>query len=208
MKRSTVLFRRSVVLLAVAGGLALSGSSRAEIIERLVAKVNGDIVTQSEFEARQLAAVQAAHVTPEQVETYLRQNNSRILQEIVLPDAEQARDVVRRARAGEDFSALARASSTAGSRSTGGDLGQVAAADMNPELARIVGALAPGGVSEPIETDKGYRIVRVVSKEEASVKPFEEVKDDIVKQLSQQRMASAYEEYIEGLRKASERTTP
>src|SRR3954471_2050807 len=83
MKPSTVLFRRSAVLLALAGGLALSASSRAEIIERLVAKVNGDIVTQSEFEARQLAAVQAAHIAPEQVETYLRQNNARILQEAI-----------------------------------------------------------------------------------------------------------------------------
>src|SRR5947207_15247113 len=83
MKRSTVLFRRSVVRLALAGALALSASSRAEIIERLVAKVNGDIVTQSEFEARQLAAVQAAHIPAEQVEGYLRQNNARILQEAI-----------------------------------------------------------------------------------------------------------------------------
>ena len=63
--------------------LVLSASSRAEIIERVVAKVNGDIVTQSEFEARQLAAVQAARIPPDQVETYLRENNQRILQEAV-----------------------------------------------------------------------------------------------------------------------------
>jgi len=313
MKPSTVRFPRSAVLLLLAGALALSASSRAEIIERLVAKVNGDIVTQSEFEARQLAAVQAARIPPEQVETYLRQNNARILQEaiddllivqraadlgiklrpeyvqdiidgikkdnnipddaelrrqlrregmslddlkrniersvlrrqvlsrelepkvtvspaearaeyekhkaeygkaasvhlqeIVVPDAAQAEEVVRRARGGEDFAALARTLSTASSRSAGGDLGQVAAADMNPELAKVVGALPVGGVSDPIETDKGYRVVRVVAKEEASIKPFEEVKDEIMKQLGQQRMASAYEEYIEGLRKASEKTT-
>jgi len=60
MKPSPVLVRLSAAALLGAGALVLSSSSRAEIIERVVAKVNGDIVTQSEFEARQLAAVQAA----------------------------------------------------------------------------------------------------------------------------------------------------
>ena len=62
-------------------------------------------------------------------------------------------------------------------------------------------------LSEPIVTEKGFRIVRVVAKEEATVTPFEKVKDDITKKIGQERMASAYEEYVEGLRKASEKTT-
>src|SRR3982750_1842771 len=83
MKPSRVLVRLSAAALLGAGALVLSASSRAEIIERVVAKVNGDIVPQSEFEARQLAAVQAAHIASDQVESYLRQNNARILQEAV-----------------------------------------------------------------------------------------------------------------------------
>jgi parvulin-like peptidyl-prolyl isomerase len=313
MKRSRVLVRPSAALLLAAGALVLSASSRAEIIERLVAKVNGDIVTLSEFEARQLAAVQAARIPPDQVESYLRQNNARILQEaiddllivqraadlgirlrpeyvqdviagimkennipdegelrrqlrregmslddlkrniersvlrrqvltrelepktavteaearteyekhkaeygksaavhlqeIVVADDAQAQDVVRRARGGEDFSALARALSTATSRDAGGDLGRVARGDLNAELEKVVFALAPGGVSEPIRTDNGYRILRVVSKEEASTTPYEDVREELMKRLGQQRMASVYEEYVEGLRKASEKTT-
>ena len=313
MKPSPVLVRLSSAALLGAGLLALSASSRAEIIERVVAKVNGDIVTQSEFEARQLAAVQAARIGPDQVESYLRQNNARILQEavddllitqraaelgiklrpeyitdvidgikkennipddaelkrqlrregmslddlkrniersvlrrqvlsreleqktvvteaearaeyeqhkseygksasvhlqeIVVPDSAQAQDLVRRARGGEDFAGLARAVSTAGSRATGGDLGQVAPSDMNPELAKIVGALPAGGVSAPIALESGYRIVRVVAKEEATTTPYEDLKDEITKRLSQQRMASVYEDYVAGLRKASEKTT-
>jgi len=313
MKPSPVLVRLSGAALVGAGLLALSASSRAEIIERVVAKVNGDIITQSEFEARQLAAVQAARIPPEQVEAYLRQNNARILQEavddllitqraadlgiklrpeyvvdvidgikkennipddaelkrqlrregmslddlkrniersvlrrqvlsreleqkatvtdaearaeyeqhkseygksasvhlqeIVVPDSAQAQDVVRRARGGEDFSSLARALSTAGSRANGGDLGQVNPGDMNPELARVVGALAVGGVSDPIALENGFRIVRLVAKEDATVTPYEDLKEEITKRLTQQRMASVYDEYVVGLRKASEKTT-
>ena len=313
MKPSPVLVRLSGAALVGAGLLALSASSRAEIIERVVAKVNGDIITQSEFEARQLAAVQAARIPNEQVEAYLRQNNARILQEavddllitqraadlgiklrpeyvldvidgikkennipddaelkrqlrregmslddlkrniersvlrrqvlsreleqkatvtdtearaeyeqhkseygksasvhlqeIVVPESAQAQDVVRRARGGEDFSSLARALSTAGSRANGGDLGQVNPGDMNPELAKVVGALAVGGVSDPIALENGFRIVRLVAKEDATVTPYEDLKEEITKRLTQQRMASVYDEYVVGLRKASEKTT-
>jgi parvulin-like peptidyl-prolyl isomerase len=313
MKPSPVLVRLSGAALVGAGLLALSASSRAEIIERVVAKVNGDIITQSEFEARQLAAVQSARIPSEQVEAYLRQNNARILQEavddllitqraadlgiklrpeyvldvidgikkennipddaelkrqlrregmslddlkrniersvlrrqvlsreleqkatvteaearaeyeqhkseygksasvhlqeIVVADGAQAQDVVRRARGGEDFSSLARALSTAGSRANGGDLGQVNPGDMNPELAKVVGALAVGGVSDPIALENGFRIVRLVAKEDATVTPYEDLKEEITKRLTQQRMASVYDEYVVGLRKASEKTT-
>ena len=36
---------------------------------------------------------------------------------------------------------------------------------------------------------------------------WDDVRDEITKRLSQQRMASVYEDYVEGLRKASEKTT-
>lgn len=61
----------------------LTAPASAEYLERVVVKVNGDIVTQSEFEMRQVSSVQAAGVSPDQVETYLRANNARILQEAV-----------------------------------------------------------------------------------------------------------------------------
>src|SRR5438093_7643236 len=60
-----------------------AAAARGEILERVIVKVNGDIVTQSEFEARQIAAVQQARVTPDQVEKFLRENNAHILQEAI-----------------------------------------------------------------------------------------------------------------------------
>src|SRR5262249_57017628 len=96
-----------------------------------------------------------------------------------------ANDLVRRARGGEDFAALARANSTAASKANGGELGRVAKGDMNPQLEKVVSALSPGGVSDPIATGSGYRIVRLVSKEEARTTPFEDVKDDLLKRLQQ-----------------------
>src|SRR5918996_5436183 len=73
----------SKLLLLSVSLAAAAGASRAEIIERVVARVNGDIVTLSEFEARQLAAVQQARVPPAEIETFLRENNLRLLNEAI-----------------------------------------------------------------------------------------------------------------------------
>ncbi|HET7294176.1 MAG TPA: peptidyl-prolyl cis-trans isomerase [Vicinamibacteria bacterium] len=69
---------------ALAASLVLTAPAlRAEVLERVIVKVNGAIVTQSEFENRQVGAVQAARVGPERIEAFLRDNNARILQEAI-----------------------------------------------------------------------------------------------------------------------------
>ena len=50
---------RRLFALLLLPSLVPSGA-RAEIIERVVAKVNGQIITLSEFQARQIAAAQGA----------------------------------------------------------------------------------------------------------------------------------------------------
>jgi parvulin-like peptidyl-prolyl isomerase len=57
--------------------------ARGETIERIIAKVNGEIITLTEFQERQIAAAQQARVTPDQIGTFLRQNNARLLQEAI-----------------------------------------------------------------------------------------------------------------------------
>src|SRR5688500_15175308 len=70
------------VLFALAAAFLAAGAP-AEVLERVVVRVNGDIVTQSEFQARQVAAVQAARVPQDRIEQFLRENNAKILQEAI-----------------------------------------------------------------------------------------------------------------------------
>jgi parvulin-like peptidyl-prolyl isomerase len=78
MRRLFVL----LVLPSTAVALA-AGAARAEVIERVVAKVNGQIITLSDFQSRQIAAAQAARIEPANVGAFLRQNNAKILQEAI-----------------------------------------------------------------------------------------------------------------------------
>ena len=52
---------------------------------------------------------------------------------------------------------------------------------MNPDLEKVAFALPAGAVSDPIPSGDGYRILKVEAKAEASVTPFDEVKDGIRK---------------------------
>lgn len=285
----------------------LASTAGAEILERVVAKVNGDIITLSEFEARQVAALQTARIGAEGVEEYLRQNNARILQdavdelllvqrgeemgfrlrpeyvdevvegikkdnqiesdqalaeqlrregmtladlkrnlsrsivrrqvvarevearstvteadaradyeanaaahevpaavvlqEMLLGDQAEAREVVARVRAGEDFAALARERSRAVTAASGGELGRVRKGDLAPDIEKVAFSLPAGAVSEPFPSGGGFRVLRVASKEAARKTPFDEAKGEILRRLNQEKAAREYEKYIEGLRK-------
>lgn len=304
MKPPFVLTSVSLIL------LALSSPSRGEIVERIIAMVNGEIITQSEFETRQVAALQAAGVSGARIANYLRDNNAQILQEAVddillsqkaealgmkirpdyldeviagikkennipsddvfreqlaaegltiddlkrniersimrrqavvreveskitvpedviraeytrrsssysrpegvhiqeillsreTPKAEVTR-LVQRARGGEDFQALAKAHSTSATRSSGGDLGRVAVDELNTELRKRLQDLEPGGVADPLETPKGWRIVRLVSRHPAETTPYDQVRAELVRSLTEERMKERYAAFVEGLRK-------
>jgi peptidyl-prolyl cis-trans isomerase SurA len=63
------------------GAILASVLVHGDVIERVIARVNGQIVTLSEFEARQMAAIQAARVPDAEIEAFLRQNNAKLLEE-------------------------------------------------------------------------------------------------------------------------------
>jgi peptidyl-prolyl cis-trans isomerase SurA len=296
----------------LSSALALTLPLPAEILERVVVKVNGDIVTLTDFTARQISEAQAARVTPDRIEQFLRDNNARILQsaiddvlilqkaadmgmklrpeyikevidnikkenniesdeaflgqlsreglslddlkrniersiltrqiitrevdskvqvteqdaradyearkaeystparlrlqEILVrgDDAEKkASDVVRRARAGEDFAQLARSFSAAPTRAAGGELGELSHGDMNPEIEKVARTLEIGGVSDPMQRGDAYLILRLASRTDGSVVPFADVKEEILKQLGQTRRTETYDRFVDGLRKAA-----
>lgn len=303
--------RLSALLLLPSLTLAPSGA-RAEIIERVVAKVNGQIITLSEFQSRQLVAAQGARVDPANIGTFLRQNNAKILQDaideiLLLQRAEDAglkvpsqwideaidgirkdnnitadeqfqdalsregltleelrqniergivrrsimereirpkieatesellaeyeklkateftkpptvtlqeiliqedaggaplaREVVAKARGGEDFTALARTYSSAPSRAHGGDVGQLSQGEINAELEKVAFALPVGSVSDPLPVEGGYRIIKVTARTAGSTTPYDAAKERVRDRLMMARFESAYENYMQELRK-------
>jgi peptidyl-prolyl cis-trans isomerase C len=100
----------------------------------------------------------------------------------------KAREILAKAsQPGADFAALAQASSDdPGSASRGGDLGFVARGRMVPAFEAAAFALKqPGDLSDVVKTDFGYHVIRLEERKPAERKPFEAVRDDLVKSIAQ-----------------------
>jgi hypothetical protein len=64
-------------------------------------------------------------------------------------------------------------------------------------------ALPVGGVSDPIPVEGVYRIVKVTAKTSGSTTPYEAVKDKVRDRMMMARFETAYEAYMQELRKTA-----
>jgi len=98
--------------------------------------------------------------------------------------------LIARLAKGEDFAALARASSDdPGSRDRGGELGFFGRGLMAKPFEDAAFALAPGQISGPVRTRFGWHVLRVEEVQEAETVPLEKVRLDIARELVQQDAA-------------------
>ena len=94
------------------------------------------------------------------------------------------------------FEEAAKKYSTCPSKEQGGNLGAFSKGMMVPEFEEAAFNAEIGVVTEPVKTQFGYHLVLVESKDEASSKSFEEVKNSVVNQLLQESQHKKYNELL------------
>ena len=119
---------------------------------------------------------------------------------ILVASEEEAKKVEERLKAGEDFTKVAQEVSLDKS-SPGGDLGFISKGATVPEFEQAAFALKNSGDMSPlVKTPFGYHIIRLEERKAASVKPFEEVKEQLEEQLGRQKRRETFGKFLEGLR--------
>ena len=91
----------------------------------------------------------------------------------------KAEDVLKQARKGGKFEDLAKKYSEDAAKDKGGDIGWIGQGQALPEYEKAAFSLPVGSISDLVRTQIGIYIIKVLEKETAHTKPFEEVKESL-----------------------------
>lgn len=142
-----------------------------------------------EADAKKIYDEKIAKVKPEQ-EVHARH--------ILVETEPEAREVIERLKKGEDFATVAKEKSK-DSNAEGGDLGWFGRGQMLKPFEDAAFALDVGQISEPVQTQFGWHVIKVEGKRDAPLPSFDQVKEAIMAQLVQQKA----QEVVTGLRNSA-----
>ncbi len=131
----------------------------------------------------------------------------RVQEDAAKEDRDKARekidDLRKRAGSGEDFGDLAKENSEDGSASNGGDLGFFGKGMMVPSFEEVAFSLEKGKISDVIETQFGYHIIKVTDKQDARKLTYEEVEPDIVRFLTTRKKEDMLAGFVDEIKKTA-----
>jgi peptidyl-prolyl cis-trans isomerase C len=108
---------------------------------------------------------------------------------ILVASEAEAKDVIAQLNKGGDFSKIAKEKSIdPGSKEKGGDLGWFALGGMVKPFGEAVAKLQKGKVSDPVQTQFGWHVIKLDDVRELKAPAYDKVKDNLQKQLGQRQL--------------------
>jgi peptidyl-prolyl cis-trans isomerase SurA len=116
---------------------------------------------------------------------------------------DKASKALARVKAGEDFTKVAATESEDDStKATGGELGWFQRGSMaNPEWEPIVFAMEKGDVRGPVSGPQGFHVFLVTEIKRSDLKPYPEMKEQLMRELRRRETDKQTQTWIEELRK-------
>ncbi|MGH9740147.1 MAG: peptidylprolyl isomerase [Candidatus Acidiferrales bacterium] len=179
---------------------------RNELVTRKVINQEvGDKVSIGNDEVRKYYdAHKSEFVRPEEVdlsEIFLKTQGKT--PEQIAAVKKQAEELRTRIVNGEDFAALATRYSEGPAKDQGGELGEYQRGQLAKPLEDAVFKLDKGGITDVIQTQTGFIILKVNAHYDAGLQPLDKVENDITNRLYAQKMEPALREYLQQLREES-----
>jgi peptidyl-prolyl cis-trans isomerase SurA len=159
----------------------------------------------AEDELRAYYAQNVRQATGDDLQVHLRQIFLALPKDAPQAEIEARRKValqiIDQVRGGEEFEKVARARGEDPLAKGGGDLGWVARGDLPNELRELVSGMDPGDVRGPVRSERGLHILQLVEKKAGSVRPYEEVKEQLRRQLYEQQVEKQLVSWTKELRR-------
>lgn len=153
-------------------------------------------------EAYRQSLIESTEVSSSEIETYYEDNKALfeipakyLIEHLVYREPENAIFAQRLLREGRPYEDLAAQKGT-DSNLVFVERNRFSEEILLPKLREPVSELEVGNTSEMIYTSYGYHVIRLVEKEDARVKPLDEVRDEIAARLKQRKAAQRLESII------------
>jgi peptidyl-prolyl cis-trans isomerase D len=112
----------------------------------------------------------------------------------------KAEQILKEAKAGGDFAALAKKySEDEASAKNGGDVDFFARGRMDPAFEEAAFALQPGQISDLVKSQFGFHIIKVTDKKAGTVRSLDEVRPQIIDQLTFEKAQSKATDMAEAM---------
>ena len=159
--------------------------------------------------AAEKAVAQAAKVKDADIEKYYNDNIDQFkggesvnASHILVDSEEKAIAIYNDIKDGKiSFEDAAKENSSCPSKENGGSLGDFERGQMVPEFDKAVFSMETGDITAtPVKTQFGYHLIKLNSKNEATIAPLSEVKDAVRAMLEGENQRKAYDSKINQLK--------
>ena len=115
---------------------------------------------------------------------------------------EKASQIINRVKGGEKFEEVAaKESEDEGTKATGGQLGWFQRGSIQPEWESIVFSMQKGDVRGPVAGPQGLHVFQVTEVKNSELKPFADMKEQLMRELRRREMDKQTQTWLEDLRK-------
>jgi peptidyl-prolyl cis-trans isomerase C len=184
--RQTAVVEEAGGELSLGAKLALENERRSFVAGEALSRIAQDAVTDEAVQA----AYDATYANAEPTKEYHAAH-------ILVKTEDEAKEIKKELDDGADFATLAKEKSTGPSGPNGGDLGWFGAGMMVKPFEDAVSGLEPGAVSDPVQTQFGWHVIKLYETRMQDAPPLDDVRGDLVQQIQREAMEAALEKYTD-----------